>query len=237
MDELDLVIRKRFDEGIGDYLEKIKSDRKLTDEDIEALTGVKVSDARNVTLDRLSGLEVMRIIELCSDEKPTLELIEAYRNNAEHDRLGRKLDMMLDLFGVSDEATLDKLLDKAIEVRTAIGQVMDDCVKQKEEDKGCAQKQCTCESGDNVCKGRHSRCTANRKHRDKPKENGPHGSESGYASYTHYDSRTMDKPETKTWKWSDGETETVIKEIESEMSDLVGPMKDLFGIKLKPTLS
>lgn len=215
-DELDRLIRDRFDNGIIDYLTKVKIEKNLYDEDIEALTGVMVTDSDAVKLDNLSGLEVMRIIELCSDEDATTDVVARYKADEHAERLGNKLGMMLDLFNIHDEASLDSLLDKAIEVRNAINQAMSEPpIDDRPQADGMDNKGCECgcsrdsRESENMHpkrKERHGKARRNfREGRCNGTEQNCAGNKTddgdckcaGFKVSSHYDSETMDEPETE----------------------------------------
>lgn len=228
-EEFDRIIRTRFNEGIKSYMANVKAERGLSDEDIEALVGIKMSEDQDIRLDNLSGLETMRIIELCSDEEPTVKLIEAYKEETRQLRLMEKLDMLLEIFNICDEKSLDRLLDKAISVRNAFNDHGD------KPDTGCND---SCKSQDDTkseCKSRKEECCE----RNSKAECGHDDEEckcGGFEASSYYDSETMDEPEVRFNELTQEESMKILSEAMGNLEDSMKSLTDLtskkFGLPL-----
>lgn len=177
--DFDRIVEKKFNSGIGEYIENVKKQHGLSDEDISHLVGKRytASEPEPYKLIDLTGFQVMRLIELCSDSEEMRGILDSYKRR-KNETFEDKLKKLLELLGVDDEKSLDRAIRR---------------MQRRKEG-----SECTCQSKDSE---------ENKNNLDKPKDaeeaccdNGcktPNGT--GRVTYSYFDSETMDKPEKESF--------------------------------------
>ena len=138
------------------------------------------------------------------------------------------MKLLLDLFDVSDNSSLEELINTVLDVRMAIDQAtldsIDACGKQEcdkekhDYDKGGCQETKIegetrkNESGHECCRGK---CGRDRHRNPRKSRNGKNCDGEAKITYSYYDSDTMGKPETvsRKWKFHDDDTAEKLKRL------------------------
>ena len=164
----DKTVKELFEDSYHHTLTKIMKRLGFNYEDMRDFIGKDiVCMSPTHALNAMSGFELLKFMTLvaaktsCGETENEAErtidsLIDAY-NETKSPRINDKVDMLLKLFGVTDEDDLDNLLTAITDVKEAIQQAAEDIDKASEDiDKASDEIGCKsnsiCEKTENECR-------------------------------------------------------------------------------------
>lgn len=191
----DKLVDEKFNLKLKEEVDFIKSSLGLDNSDLEFFVGRKFSDDDDYMTDSFTTIELSRLYELRMPSEQTKELVKEYNKN-KHNTLDEKVTLLLSLFDIKDEDSLDRLINTIADVRSSIYEVDKENgdIKLKGHHPSHRQyrrknrKECRCEKS----------CSDHKKECEKDNQDAK-----GYAemSYSYYDSEKMKEPKSETFSF------------------------------------